>query len=216
MKANKITSNLMSKAGPNTGSSGVQYPKAAADNVKVRQALAMAITSRPLLMRVLPRHRHWWRRTCCRRASGAQTASLADYDYDPEKAKALPKEAGFANGVKASTQAMLVQRPVQLNAKTAGGDDSGADWAKIGVQTKIVTYEWAAHLKRVKGGETSGRADGLDDRNGRSATTSSVRFYLHLGKRRLKFGEMVLQAVSMKLLLKQNRSPIATKTRGAV
>ena len=28
-----------------------------------------------------------------------------------------------------------------------------ADWAKVGVQTKIVTYEWGEYLKRVKGGE---------------------------------------------------------------
>ncbi len=28
-----------------------------------------------------------------------------------------------------------------------------ADWAKVGVQAKIVTYEWGEYLKRAKDGE---------------------------------------------------------------
>lgn len=36
-----------------------------------------------------------------------------------------------------------------------------ADWAKIGVQAKIVTYEWGEYLKRAKAGEHRSD-DGLD------------------------------------------------------
>ena len=79
-------------------------------------------------------------------------SELKDYDYDPEKAKALLKEAGFASGVSIDLWAMPVQRPYNPNAKRMA-EMIQADWAKIGVQTKIVTYEWGEYLKRVKGGE---------------------------------------------------------------
>jgi dipeptide transport system substrate-binding protein len=64
----------------------------------------------------------------------------------------LLKEAGFANGVTVDLWAMPVQRPYNPNAKRMA-EMIQADWAKIGVQTKIVTYEWGEYLKRVKGGE---------------------------------------------------------------
>ena len=47
---------------------------------------------------------------------------------------------------------MPVQRPYNPNAKRMA-EMIQADWAKVGVQTKIVTYEWGEYLKRVKGGE---------------------------------------------------------------
>ena len=79
-------------------------------------------------------------------------SELKDYAYDPEKAKALLKEAGLANGVSIDLWAMPVQRPYNPNAKRMA-EMIQADWAKIGVQTHIVTYEWGEYLKRVKGGE---------------------------------------------------------------
>ncbi|CAJ0965977.1 unnamed protein product [Ranitomeya imitator] len=60
-------------------------------------------------------------------------ADLKDYDYSPEKAKALLAEAGFAN------------RPYNPNAKRMA-EMIQADWAKIGVKTKIVTYEWGEYF----------------------------------------------------------------------
>jgi dipeptide transport system substrate-binding protein len=48
--------------------------------------------------------------------------------------------------------AMPVQRPYNPNAKRMA-EMIQADWAKIGVQTKITTYEWGEYLKRVKDGE---------------------------------------------------------------
>lgn len=47
---------------------------------------------------------------------------------------------------------MPVQRPYNLNARRMA-EMVQADWAKIGVQAKIVTYEWGEYLKRAKAGE---------------------------------------------------------------
>ncbi|MDX7019172.1 ABC transporter substrate-binding protein, partial [Klebsiella aerogenes] len=48
--------------------------------------------------------------------------------------------------------AMPVQRPYNPNARRMA-EMVQADWAKIGVQAKIVTYEWGEYLKRAKAGE---------------------------------------------------------------
>lgn len=58
----------------------------------------------------------------------------------------------MANGLTIDLWAMPVQRPYNPNAKRMA-EMIQADWAKIGVQTKITTYEWGEYLKRVKDGE---------------------------------------------------------------
>lgn len=99
-------------------------------------------------------------------------SELKDYDYDPEKAKALLKEAGFANGVSIELWAMPVQRPYNPNAKRMA-EMIRADWAKVGVQTKIVTYEWGEYLKRVKGGEHQAALMGWTTATGIQITSSA-------------------------------------------
>ncbi len=77
---------------------------------------------------------------------------VQDYTYDPEKAKALLKEAGLEKGFSIDLWAMPVQRPYNPNARRMA-EMIQADWAKVGVQAKIVTYEWGEYLKRAKDGE---------------------------------------------------------------
>jgi len=47
---------------------------------------------------------------------------------------------------------MPVQRPYNPNARRMA-EIIQADWAKVGVKAKIVTYEWGEYLKRSKNGE---------------------------------------------------------------
>ncbi len=58
---------------------------------------------------------------------------------------------------------MPVQRPYNPNARRMA-EMIQADWAKVGVQAKIVTYEWGEYLKRAKAGEHRSGDDGLDRR----------------------------------------------------
>ena len=66
--------------------------------------------------------------------------------------KALLKEAGLEKGFSIDLWAMPVQRPYNPNARRMA-EMIQADWAKVGVQAKIVTYEWGEYLKRAKDGE---------------------------------------------------------------
>lgn len=64
----------------------------------------------------------------------------------------LLRESGVKSPITIDLWAMPVQRPYNPNAKRMA-EMIQADWAKIGVQTKITTYEWGEYLKRVKDGE---------------------------------------------------------------
>ena len=72
--------------------------------------------------------------------------SLARYPYDLEKARALLKEAGYANGfelaflVPGSGSGM--QSPVEMATVIQ------ANLAQVGVRAKIQTMEWGAYLKK--------------------------------------------------------------------
>ena len=59
-------------------------------------------------------------------------ANLKDYDYDPEKAKALLKQAGLEKGFTTDIWSMPVQRPYNPNSRRIA-EMIQSDWAKVGV-----------------------------------------------------------------------------------
>ncbi|CAM3937946.1 ABC transporter substrate-binding protein [Serratia silvae] len=143
--------NLMQKAGLNTGFLAFNTQKAPLDNVKVRQALALAI-NKPAIIEAVFHGTGTAAKNILPPDVWSADADLKDYDYEPEKAKALLKEAGFANGMTIDLWAMPVQRPYNPNAKRMA-EMIQADWAKVGVTAKVVTFEWGEYLTRVKNGE---------------------------------------------------------------
>lgn len=72
--------------------------------------------------------------------------------YDPARAKALLAEAGFPDGFETTLWAIPVVRAYMPNGRRAA-ELIQADWAKIGVKARIVTYEWGEYLKRARAGE---------------------------------------------------------------
>ena len=72
------------------------------------------------------------------------------YPYDPEKAKALLKEAGFASGFDVTffvpESGSGMQSPVEM------GTVIQANLAAVGVRAKIQTMEWGAYLKKYLDG----------------------------------------------------------------
>lgn len=142
---------LMQKAGLNTGFLAFNTQKAPLDNVKVRQALALAI-NKPAIIEAVFHGTGTAAKNILPPGVWSADADLKDYDYDPQKAKALLKEAGFSNGMTLDLWAMPVQRPYNPNAKRMA-EMIQADWAKVGVTAKVVTYEWGEYLTRVKNGE---------------------------------------------------------------
>ena len=143
--------NLMEKEGLNVGYLAFNTEKKPFDNVKVRQALSMAVDKKAIIEAVFhgagkvaknPIPPTIW----------SYNDAVKDYDYDPTAAKKLLVDAGFPNGFETDLWAMPVQRPYNPDARRMA-EMIQADWDKIGVKAKIVTYEWGEYLKRSKDGE---------------------------------------------------------------
>ncbi len=77
---------------------------------------------------------------------------LKPHPYDPEKAKALLKEAGYPDGFSTQIWAIPVYRPYMPNGRRAA-EMIQADWAKIGVKAEVVTFEWGEYIQRARAGE---------------------------------------------------------------
>ncbi len=142
---------LLTKPGLNVGYLNFNVQKAPFDNVKVRQALNYAVNKDAIIESVYqgagqvaknPIPPTMW----------SYNDEVKDYAYDPEKAKALLKEAGFENGFETDLWAMPVSRPYNPNARRMV-ELVQADWEKVGVKAKIVSYEWGEYLKRMRAGD---------------------------------------------------------------
>lgn len=78
--------------------------------------------------------------------------SIKDYDYNPEKAKALLAKAGLPNGFETEMWTMPVSRPYNPNGKKMG-EMMQADLAKVGIRVKLISYDWPTYLKKARQGD---------------------------------------------------------------
>ncbi|KAI3490125.1 hypothetical protein L1887_45582 [Cichorium endivia] len=85
--------------------------------------------------------------------------------YDPEKAKALLKQAGLEKGAEVTLWSMPVQRPYNPNSRRIA-EMIQSDWAKVGVKAKIVSYEWGEYLSGMRKGEHDSALFGWMSDNG--------------------------------------------------
>lgn len=143
--------NLLEKEGLNVGYLAYNTEREPYGDKRVRQALNMAINKDAILEAVF-------------QGSGVAAKNpipptiwsyndaIVDDPFDPEAAKALLAEAGFPDGFKTNIWAMPVQRPYNPNARRMA-EIIQADWAKIGVEAEIISFEWGEYLKRSKDGE---------------------------------------------------------------
>ncbi|MFO1336735.1 MAG: ABC transporter substrate-binding protein [Burkholderiaceae bacterium] len=143
------------------------------DKKEVRQAFTMAIDKAAILKDVY---------------LGAGTAAknfipptmwgynnqVQDWPHDPEKAKALLVKAGVKTPLEVDLWYMPVQRPYNPNAKRMA-EMMQADLAKIGVNAKLVTYEWGEYRKRLQQGE---HLTGMMGWNGDNGDPDNF-FFLH-------------------------------------
>ena len=143
--------NLLTKSGLNIGYITMNMDKKPLDNQKVRQALNYAVNKKAILESVYqgtgmvaknPMPPTIW----------GYNDEIPEYEYNLEKAKALLKEAGFENGFETELWAMPVARPYNPNARRMA-EMIQEDWKQIGVNAKIVSYEWGEYLKRMENGE---------------------------------------------------------------
>lgn len=151
-------------AGLNIGYLAYNMDKPPLNNLKVRQALNMAVNKQAIIDAVFQGAAEPAKNFIPPTMWGYNN-DVKDYPYDPEQAKVLLKEAGFENGFTLNLWAMPVQRPYNPNARRMA-EIIQSDWAKIGVKANIVTYEWGEYLTRIRDGEHDAVLMGWSGDNG--------------------------------------------------
>jgi dipeptide transport system substrate-binding protein len=144
---------VMEQEGLNVGYLAYNAMQAPFDNPKVRKALNMAINKQSILEAVF-------------QGAGAAAKNpipptmwsynddVKDDPYDPEASKKMLEEAGVS-GLKMKVWAMPVQRPYNPDARKMA-ELIQADFAKVGVEVEIVSYEWGEYLDRAKAKDRDG------------------------------------------------------------
>jgi ABC-type transport system substrate-binding protein len=121
------------------------------DKREVREALDIAVDRNALFKVLFPRGDALQAVSAFPPAVPGFDKSLRN-EFDPERAKKLLTAAGFANGLEIDLWALPISRPTNPNGQLMA-QMIQADWAKIGVKARIVTYEWGEYLKRANSGE---------------------------------------------------------------
>ncbi|WP_455925552.1 ABC transporter substrate-binding protein [Pseudomonas putida] len=142
---------VLEAPGYNLGYIAYNVERAPFDQLKVRQALDMAVNKQAIVESVY----HESGQLAVNAMPPTQWSydeTIKDAPYNPEKARQLLREAGVKEGHEITLWAMPVQRPYNPNAKLMA-EMLQSDWAKVGIKARIVSYEWGEYLKRTKNGE---------------------------------------------------------------
>lgn len=141
---------VLSGAGMNVGYLAFNTNKKPFDDKRVRQALSMAIDRKAILKDVFQGNGQL-ADTPIPTSLWGHDNSVKAYPYDPEKAKALLKEAGVTD-LQTDLWYQPVTRPYNPDGKKMG-ELMQADLAKVGVKVNLVTFEWGEYRKRGGKGE---------------------------------------------------------------
>lgn len=142
---------VMSQEGLNLGYIGMNVTKKPFDNKLVRQAINYALNRQSYLDAI-------YFGTAILASNPVPPAlwsydkTLKNYEYNPEKAKALLKQAGFQNGFETSLWTLPVTRPYNPNGKKMG-EMIQSDLAKVGIKLKLISYDWPTFTQKSRTGE---------------------------------------------------------------
>ncbi|QXI07090.1 ABC transporter substrate-binding protein [Pseudomonas tensinigenes] len=155
---------VLKQAGFNLGFLAYNTTHAPLDQLKVRQALDMAI-DKPAIIKAVYQSAGQLAQNALPPAQWSYDPTIKDAPYDPVKARVLLKEAGVAPGTTINLWAMTVQRASNPNARMSA-QMIQQDWEKIGIKANIVSYEWGEYIKRAKNGEHDAMIYGWTGDNG--------------------------------------------------
>jgi len=143
--------NVLSKEGLNIGYIAFNVEKKPFDDKRVRQALNYA-TNKDAILKAVYQGNGQVAKNPIPPILWSYNDAIKDYAYDPAKARELLAQAGFPNGFELELWYLPVTRPYNPDGKRMA-EMIQADWEKVGVKAKLLTYEWAEYRKRAKGGE---------------------------------------------------------------
>jgi dipeptide transport system substrate-binding protein len=144
---------VMEKPGLNIGYLAFNVEKKPLDNVLVRRAIYHALNRNAYIDAIYLGHAIVAKNPFPPTIWGYNQKTV-DPDYNPEKAKALLKQAGLANGFSTDLWTLPVSRPYNPNGKKMG-EMMQADLAKVGIKVRLVTYDWPTYLEKTRHGEHS-------------------------------------------------------------
>ncbi len=138
---------VMEQDGLNIGYLAYNTTQSPFDRVEVRKALNMAINKQAIVEAVFQGAGRIAKNPIPP-AMWSYNDQVEDDPYNPDQAAKLLKSAGIGV-LKMKIWAMPVQRAYNPNARRMA-ELIQADFAKVGVEAEIVSYEWAEYLKRSK------------------------------------------------------------------
>jgi dipeptide transport system substrate-binding protein len=142
---------VLNGSGLNVGYLAMNVEKAPLDNVLVRQAINHALNKKSYIDDIYlgnamvaknPIPPTLW----------SYNDKIQDYDYNLEKAKALMAQSGVKTPLELDLWTLPVSRPYNPNGKKMG-EIMQADLAKIGINVKLVTFDWPTYLSKTRTGE---------------------------------------------------------------
>lgn len=125
--------------------------KAPTDNRLVREALDIAVDRDAIFRALFPRGDAMQAVNPFPPAIPGYNRAIRN-EYDPERAKQLLRQAGYPDGLDIDLWALPVTRPTNPNGQLMA-QLIQQDWTRIGVRTRIRTFEWGEYLKRANAGE---------------------------------------------------------------
>jgi peptide/nickel transport system substrate-binding protein len=137
----------------NVGYLGINRAHKPLDDVRVRQAIAMAVNKADLVKALYPPTAQAADQFVPPGIFG-HIGGLEDWPYAPDQAKKLLAEAGYPNGFKTTLWVMPVSRGYYPTPDRVG-EAIQANLAAVGIQTEIVTYDWGIYLDKVFAGEAN-------------------------------------------------------------
>jgi len=135
----------------NIGFLGINRAHEPFDDLRVRQAVAMAINKAELVQAFYPPTAEVATQFVPPHIFG-HTDGLEVWPYDPEQARELLVQAGYPNGFQTTLWVMAISRPYFPNPDRVG-EALQENLAAVGIQAEIVTYDWGTYLDKVFAGE---------------------------------------------------------------
>ena len=125
--------------------------KAPLNNKKVRRAIAHAL-NRKLYITAIYKNLADTLENPIPPALWGYNSKVKIPEYNPKKAKALLKEAGFEKGFKIKLWTLPVSRPYNPNGKKMG-ELMQSDLKKVGIKAQLITYDWSTYLSKSSQGK---------------------------------------------------------------
>lgn len=137
--------------GINVGYLSMNTEKSPFNRREVRQAISYALNRQAYIDAV-----YMGRATVAKnpfpKAIWSYNDDVKDYEYNPEKAKALLAKAGLPSGFETELWTLPVSRAYNPAGKKMG-ELMQADLAAIGIKVKLMTYDWPTYLEKASKGE---------------------------------------------------------------